>query len=108
VNSLPIKPLQCPLCQNNWIEAKTRRYLPYIHFLCSSTCGLEFIVCYSNNFVDFNMYKKLTDELEIWWNYNQDAFLWNGKTQKFIYTYKDFVPPFNITLERLTKLMVFL
>src|SRR5271165_4152576 len=72
------------------------------HKYCSKQCGFSSI--YRNGYCLF-LIKKLKDERELWLCYGSDS---RCELLTFKKTYKtlNFIPPFNITIERLNLLLI--
>lgn len=90
----------CPGCHKNWTAAYDE-----IGTNKCQDCNLIHRYC------GIYIYKVFDDTFEVWWDV-KDCWLWLNKNgqQRGIVTYQklDTRLPFNITLERLTKLLVLL
>jgi hypothetical protein len=112
MDSLPEKPLVCPLCQEDWIlseytdlgeltENRSHKY-----YICANhfTCQVFYIEKEDDDNC-FYLKKTLTNGVAVWWEHNQYAEI--KRTNCYKYEILNFIPPFTIDLSRLKKLMVF-
>lgn len=99
--SLPIRYLNCPLCDSVWMH-KSSRYYSFNHYICSANCKLQLIE--RGNF--YKIYKEVSDILEVWWAYDRSAIVYNNLNGSTEYVFENMIPPFNIDKDRLKLIMI--
>jgi hypothetical protein len=102
--SLPNKLDCCPLCQKTWENVESEYGEAYEQYQCSSHPTFLYLTKKEYNW--YSYYKNVSNNLQIWWRQDEDAFIWDRSKCAITMTFS-YIPPFNITLEQIKMLMVF-